>query len=499
RAAAARSGDERRGGGRLQLDLLDPATERVPHLRMASRLERPAVPADPAAREAAAALWQALRRTPDEAVQQGSRLLALERDLGSLRTITEQNAAAVSQMRQQVERARSDRDQVSGLMFALLAALAALVGWMVWQWRRSPRPEAVPQWFDDLPSRPPAATPEPQAPEPALRTMPEPVHAAVSRPSATVSLLRPSVAEAVAQAGGNSAWGQVEPSDFQPSVGGTVRMVGVQELIDVHDKAHFFLALGQPEQAMEVLDAHVHDQVETSALAWMDLLELYHRFGKHDAFEHLRTEFLERFAVQMPDFEHFDQPSKPLEEYGRALSRIVALWPTRRVLNVIEESIFRKPGLPGADPFSLEAYRDLVLLYHVARDIAPAEDSGGVPLDYKSTDFPSTSLQPLNALDTRHPSMEEATVVMGRSDPEGDDQPWGREQLMVPPSSPRIGLDIDLDSIPQEAEALQVEEDEDPWGRYEPAAPPVMPSRILDFDVTGLELVDDEPRRKRRR
>lgn len=222
-----------------------------------------------------------------------------------------------------------------------------------------------------------------------------------------------------------STWGAGE--EFQSSRGGTLRMVGVQELIDVHDKADFFLSIGETEQAVAVLEAHVHDQVETGALAWMDLLELYHSLGRRADFERLRAEFRQRFTAQVPDFEHFDQPTPPLENYGRALSRIVELWPSRRVLDVIEESIFRKPHAPGAEPFSLEAYRELVLLYHIARDMQPQVrgDEAGAPA--RATNFRETSLQPLHLLDRpAEPPLSE------------------QERLMIPPPSARLGVDIDL-------------------------------------------------------
>ena len=327
-----------------------------------------------------------------------------------------------------------------------------------------------------------------------------------------------------------------------PSMGGTVRMVGVQELIDVHDKADFFLALGQEDEAIAVLEAHVHDQVETSALPWMDLLDLYHSAGRRAEFDKLRSEFLQRFAVQVPDFEHFDQPTNSLENYSRALSRIVALWPSRRVLNVIEESIFRKPGLAGAEPFSLQAYRELVLLYHIAQEVAPPEDSVGAPLDYRPTDFPPTSLQPLHMLDAperyqvhppeslalrldttlpmapREPAVEppdEEMLVRGRLGRDGSRRP---DQLFIPPASPRIGLDIDLDDLAAEAgpASAVAPVDLDPFGdpiaapapgafdsapaRPTPQAPPSplpmgrgeLPP--LDFDTSLFDPVDRKPK-----
>jgi hypothetical protein len=252
-----------------------------------------------------------------------------------------------------------------------------------------------------------------------------------------------------------SNWAPAE--EYQASRGGSVRMVGVQEVIDVHDKADFFLSIGEPDQAVAVLEAHVHDQVETSALAWMDLLELYHRLGRRSEYERLRGEFRQRFSGQVPDFEHFDEPTASLENYSRALSRIVALWPSQRVLDVIEESIFRKPGLPGAEPFSLEAYRELVLLYHVAQEVAPEPVDPSQPSTLSG--FPETSLQPLNALDRPEPA------------------PVDQERLMIPPASPRIGLDIDLGLDDTRAEPARAE----------------LPA--LDFDVSVSDALEAKAKR----
>ena len=231
-----------------------------------------------------------------------------------------------------------------------------------------------------------------------------------------------------------------------------MRTVGVEELIDVHDKADFFLSIGETEQAIAALEAHVHDQVDTGALAWLELLELYHSLGRRTEFERLRAEFRQRFLAQVPDFEHFDQPSASLENYSRALSRIVALWPSPKVLEVIAESIFRRPSGAGSEPFTLESYRELVLLYHIAKDMA-AEAQPESAASATAT-FSDTSLQPLNTpLD----------VTLDR-----DDEPplTDQERLMIPPSSARLGVDIDIDEAEESVRAD-------------------MPA--LDFDVSTLD------------
>ena len=50
------------------------------------------------------------------------------------------------------------------------------------------------------------------------------------------------------------------------------------------------------------------------------------------------------------------------------MTRIVALWPTPKVLEVIEESTFRKPD-SKSEVFSLAAYRELLLLHAIAKQV----------------------------------------------------------------------------------------------------------------------------------
>ena len=56
------------------------------------------------------------------------------------------------------------------------------------------------------------------------------------------------------------------------------------------------------------------------------------------------------------------------------MARIVALWPSHKVLEVIEESIFRKPGSVEGEAFDLDAYRELLLLYAIAKEVVEPDD-----------------------------------------------------------------------------------------------------------------------------
>jgi hypothetical protein len=369
-----------------------------------------------------------LRLAPQLAAPDAQRLQALQRELAAARERTRSDAAAVAQLRAQVEEAQQGQAFASRLATGLGVVLALLLAWLAWRWYRLHQVERVSRWFaaqrapaadvEDIPFGPE----EDWAPRPAVPPPP-------ANPAAPATPVTP-----------------VTPAE--PAGRGTdLRTADLQELIDVHDKADFFLSIGEPGQAVGLLEAHVRE-VETGALAWLDLLELYHRLGERGPYSQLRSEFRRRFTAQVPEFDRFAEATPSLESYSRALSRIVDLWPTQRVLDVIEESIFRKPGQAGAEPFSLEAYRELVLLYHVARDLgSPQPDAQ----EGEERPAPSgTRLQPLNELDAQEATQAE------------------RERLMIPPASPHLGVDIDLD---------------------EPAAP-------LDFDVSAWDEAEPTTRKR---
>lgn len=202
-------------------------------------------------------------------------------------------------------------------------------------------------------------------------------------------------------------------SEFLPSVlPSTSTSVLTEELFDLQQQVEFFISLGQSEQAVEVLLAHLSDGHEPSPLAYLDLLKLYHQMGQSAKYESLRIEFNAQFNATAPSFDNFSHSRRGLERYPKALTRIQNLWPSPAVLQLIEASLFRQLGVFDGDMFDLEAYRELLLLYGVAREITA--DAGDALVDqgsmsqhlsaftlgaerFTQTDFGATDLQPLAA------------------------------------------------------------------------------------------------------
>jgi pilus assembly protein FimV len=173
---------------------------------------------------------------------------------------------------------------------------------------------------------------------------------------------RPSAKSSGKASSGGSGFGH---TDFGASGFASSRLAA-EELFDIQEQADFFMSLGQPEQAIEVLKNHITDHVETSAVAFMDLFDIYHRTNRSNDYEQLREEFNRVFNAQAPSFNNYGKLSHGLESYPEAIESIQRYWPGPQTLDVIEESIFRQPDAQN-QPFDMLAYRELMLLYSLAK------------------------------------------------------------------------------------------------------------------------------------
>lgn len=193
---------------------------------------------------------------------------------------------------------------------------------------------------------------------------------------------------------------------FSVSVPFVQRTVKVPELFDLQQQVDFFVSLGKQEQAITLLRRHLVDNVKTSALVYLDLLNLYHQTGNEADFEDLRDDFNRVFKMHVAPFRSFGGVAAGTAAYAAVLLRVQAVWPTRQAFQVLEDALFRDPGNP-AEVLTLEEYRELLLLHAVGREIIDLEAG------------PSGT-----GLETRDPAL-----------------------AMQPRSSPRLGLDIDLSQL----------------------------------------------------
>lgn len=193
---------------------------------------------------------------------------------------------------------------------------------------------------------------------------------------------------------------------FSVSVPFVPRTVKVPEIFDLQQQVEFFSSLGQQDRAIALLRKHLVNNVKTSALVYLDLLDLYHQTGNREDYELLRVDFNGVFNTQIAPFDSYTAIGPNVAAYTAVMGQIEAVWPKRRVFDIIDNTLFREPGNP-AEVLDLEAYRELLLLNAVAREI--------IELQAEPSD---------STMDTHWPDL-----------------------AMQPRSSPRLGVDIDLTQL----------------------------------------------------
>ncbi len=467
-SSAAKAGPANRA--RLTLEPLDLTIDRDPQLKPS--VEMLSTPAStPQERSAAAAMWRALIAQPQDILRDAEKLQTLESSVRSLQTQSQKTQQSVNELDTKLQKAESER-YANPLVYALVAFLLLAMGALVYLlrrqdtqvglaggdrpwWRRAEGegPQALRQAWDDGDKRGDAFDLNRES-----DIANNPPKAASQAVPATSDLdlnlarfdLNPPKQDSNFDSDSMPSLSSNFPPDFALSMPYASRAMKAEELFDVQQQADFFVSIGQHKQAIEVLRNHIADGADTSALVYLDLFNLYHQLERRDDYEALREIFNRRFNTQIPVFDMYTDAGLGLEAYHSALSRIEALWPSPKVLEVIEDSIFRRPET-NAEAFNLEAYRELLMLYSVAKEITNPEaraaaegaksktgSKAGLPdtrlardkLDQSS--FLSTVMEPLSAA-IDNAAADSSPVVKK-----------GFTASTVPPASLYLGLDLDL-------------------------------------------------------
>ena len=400
---------------RLRLDPAEAAPASTSNEVIEQALEAVALAASDARASAAAASATA------------QRIAELERGLERSRNDARASQTEVERLRLQMNRPQLAQDWLWPLI-ALLGVLVALAAWMAWRLRAMQRTQEV-AWA--------RASALAAVDVPVKSTSPLPLINARSQRAAAFTAATGSALDTAPDkftpAGANEyglelamARTAVLPPNARVEET-SPRDVSIEELIDIDQQAEFFIALGQDNAAIDMLVAHLRNTGGGSPLTYLKLLEIYRRVGDQSAYERTRTRFNQRYNAYAPEWGSDLTHGKALEDYSAVVPRLTQAWP--RPLDAmaeLEALLFRKSR---GELFELPAYRDVLFLYALARDLMDRE-----PTDAQAVDL----LLPLDAN-----SRAAATVGDSRamSDVTPDDQP----------TSP---LDLDLTPPPRTHESI---------------------------------------------
>lgn len=460
---------------RLELDAIDLSLPNEPNLALKlspSLLSEPASSQE--ARATAGRLWQAINTSPENTLRDATRLETLGAEVIALREAQASGQATLNELTSRLE--QSQKWQWWVVVLGVLLALALLA--LLWMWRQQ---KTQPRFADDNGW---------WAQEKVLKV---PVGGFVQPVSAVTvaspldfdftNAPAPSASKQRSVALGGSAL--LDNNNSKPALlvadragfaasQTALRAVATEELFDVQQQADFFISLGEDEQAIAVLRNHIAESQVPSALTYLDLLKIYHRQGREEEYERLRVNFNGLFNAGAPAFKQFSDEGRGLEFYERALGRIQALWPQPRVLDVIEQSIFREQGDLEDEVFDLEAYRELLLLYAMAKEMIERET-----VDSRFTqDFENTTAQALKATAKRRPA--------GSAD-----RAFALNLLSMAPHpavSPSPNLDVNLDDLSEfsafEASLPDVDVSVEPTAQaVERNELPNKNSNLIDFEL----------------
>ena len=148
------------------------------------------------------------------------------------------------------------------------------------------------------------------------------------------------------------------------------RHVTVEELIDLEQQVDFFQVLGQDEAAIELLESRIASG-GANALPYLKLLELHQRRADPFAFADLAERFGARFGTLPPTWDTSLSQGHDLESYGAVMQRLLARWSDSADSMALLQNLLSHGDASSGEAghgFDLPAYRDLLMLYGVARD-----------------------------------------------------------------------------------------------------------------------------------
>ena len=379
------------GQSRLKLDPLEVLSERVTTLESSTA----SAPAELAARDA----------------RDAQRLQSLEASVRSLLTVATRNEASLLDMKARLQQAESERYQnslVYGLVILLLLCLAGIAFLLTRRDRQSL--DRGGNWWSGSASAPPAQEsaqtvpvmarssgfspmsaptplvrqepplpehepPRPQTPQVAPRSMQAPI----TQVDGSLVEMSESTFDRLMQSGTthNAVRKPRSAEAGQPASAGR-RSINSEELFDIRQQAEFYVSLGQTDQAVRILENRISENGESSPLAYLDLLKIFHSLGLRADFRQVREDFNLLFNARVPEFSSFNDEGKDLEDYPDLLAGIAASWGTPAVFAAIEMWLFHDPGKTQRELLDLGAFRDLLLLHAVAQSASgPADSSFG--------------------------------------------------------------------------------------------------------------------------
>jgi hypothetical protein len=183
--------------------------------------------------------------------------------------------------------------------------------------------------------------------------------------------------------------------------------LSADELIDLEQQAEFFVALGQDDSAVSLLEQQLCGVGGGGAWPYLKLLEIYRRIEDRDSYERVREGLDRRFGPSPTGWTDGRTSGRPLDSYPELTRRIESAWiEPAQAMRLIESLMVHGDEESGV--FDLTAMADLQSLYLLARASMASQSSEVDTVDFllplepegSETGYPQTQNQIMNAAES---------------------------------------------------------------------------------------------------
>lgn len=363
---------------RLQLERGSGAVSASPFAEAASAAV--SVAAESAASAASATDSEPAAEAQREAIR------AMQQRLDKLQIESEASSRSIAQLQARLQEAETSRS-TGWLTYVLTAAGAALLLWiglLIGRRASASRPDAA-WWNGDagparsgpLPAAKPAFVPSAMAGLPEAVEMSDDTPTTDPVPLVILDPLSPTAPTRPAQGFGDTAAQAVASPAAEPPSASLPRLTA-DELIDLDQQAEFFVALGQDDSAVDLLNAFLRGGGGASPLPYLKLLDIHRRRGERDAYERIRERHERRFGTSAAKWGDEALAARGIEDHGQEMRQIEAVWADPSEAMTLIESLLVSSDRTVTS-FDLSTFADLQFLYLLARAALEFDDPGAAP------------------------------------------------------------------------------------------------------------------------
>jgi pilus assembly protein FimV len=148
-------------------------------------------------------------------------------------------------------------------------------------------------------------------------------------------------------------------------------MTVADELLDLQQQVDFLQLLGQHEAAADLLATRL-TRGHAGAMPYLLLMELCQQRGEPEVFAELVKQFEQRFGTLAPQWSQSLARGRSLDGSPSVIAHLQVVWSDPEAAMQMLKELLAQGGGPGVPHFDLPAYRDLLTLYSVARDLFEA-------------------------------------------------------------------------------------------------------------------------------